>query len=504
MSLKFLLPLLVAIVHSLFAVPQDTLRYNRFLVEDKPGVGEAGNVAASQPDLVVNLPGLAKQPAWKHYSGYLKASGTKKLHYWFIESANKPSTDPLVLWMNGGPGCSSDLGLLTEHGPFRISKDGSGVTYNKYSWNNVANMLYLEAPAGVGYSYSEDKNYTTSDDEVASDNYLALKSFFVKFPEYKSNPFYITGESYGGIYVPTLSAIVLHDSSMNFQGMAIGNGISNFDTNDDSLLYFGYYHGLIGEDLWNKMLNACCPGQSVRQCHFQTGYTYNSDCSDLVGQGLDVITSSGLNEYNLYAPCDVPKPDGYIYNNNSFVYDVPSFGHQNHPYMIKKLNKIKLHQQYEESVQLTPPCLDYGYAISYMNTAEVRVALHISPFAQDWDVCSADVGSTYVSQYNDVTKFYQEVLSAGKSVLVYNGDIDMACNFLGDEWFVEKLNLPVERQRGPWYVTDSNGNKQVAGFTKQFKQLTLTTIRGAGHMVPQDKPEAALEMFASFVQAKRN
>ncbi|WAR12226.1 PPGB-like protein [Mya arenaria] len=317
-------------------------------------------------------------------------------------------------------------------------------------------MLYLEAPAGVGYSYSEDKNYTTSDDEVASDNYLALKSFFVKFPEYKSNPFYITGESYGGIYVPTLSAIVLHDSSMNFQGMAIGNGISNFDTNDDSLLYFGYYHGLIGEDLWNKMLNACCPGQSVRQCHFQTGYTYNSDCSDLVGQGLDVITSSGLNEYNLYAPCDVPKPDGYIYNNNSF--------------------KIKLHQQYEESVQLTPPCLDYGYAISYMNTAEVRVALHISPFAQDWD----------------------------KSVLVYNGDIDMACNFLGDEWFVEKLNLPVERQRGPWYVTDSNGNKQVAGFTKQFKQLTLTTIRGAGHMVPQDKPEAALEMFASFVQAKRN
>ncbi|KAH3774566.1 hypothetical protein DPMN_175948 [Dreissena polymorpha] len=455
--------------------------------------------AAPQNDLVVTLPGLDKQPPWKHYSGYLKASGTKQLHYWFIESANKPSSDPLVLWMNGGPGCSSDLGLLTEHGPFRISKTGGGVSINKYSWNNVANMLYLEAPAGVGYSFSEDKNYTTNDDEVANDNYLALTSFFSKFPEYKSNAFFITGESYAGIYVPTLSAKVLQDPSMNFKGMAIGNGISNFTTNDNSLLYFGYYHGLIGEDLWNKMLSDCCPGQSVRQCHFVNGYTSNGACSDVVGQALDQISGTGLNEYNLYAPCEVPTFGGYIYNNDSFVYSLPSLSHQNHPMIIEKLNQLKLRKQFEESVRITPPCLDYGYVISYMNTEEVRAALHISPFAQDWDVCSDDVGGSYVTLYRDVTQFYQKVLAAGKTVLVYNGDVDMACNFLGDEWFVEDLGLPVVKQRGPWYVKDASGQRQVAGFTKQFKQLTLTTIRGAGHMVPQDAPQAALEMFSSFL-----
>ena len=57
-----------------------------------------------------------------------------------------------------------------------------------------------------------------------------------------------------------------------------------------------------------------------------------------VGEGLDLVTGSGLNEYNLYAPCEVPKPSGYVYNNNSFVYDLPSFSHQTHPYMIQKLN----------------------------------------------------------------------------------------------------------------------------------------------------------------------
>ena len=83
--------------------------------------------------------------------------------------------------------------------------------------------------------------------QVADDNFLALQDFFSKFPEYKKNDFYVTGESYGGIYVPTLSERVVADKSINFKGMAIGNGITNFDINDDSLLYFAYYHGLIGD-----------------------------------------------------------------------------------------------------------------------------------------------------------------------------------------------------------------------------------------------------------------
>lgn len=108
-------------------------------------------------------------------------------------------------------------------------------------------MIYLEAPAGVGFSYSQDKNYTTDDDQVALDNHMALKNFFLKFPEYAKNDFYITGESYGGIYVPTLSARVVDDTAINFKGFVVGNGLSDDEMNSDSLVYFAYYHGLIGD-----------------------------------------------------------------------------------------------------------------------------------------------------------------------------------------------------------------------------------------------------------------
>lgn len=453
---------------------------------------------APSGDEVTFLPGLKKQPAWKHYSGYLKASGTKHLHYWFIESASNPRTDPLVLWMNGGPGCSSILGLLTEHGPFRIAKDGSGVTYNPYSWNNKANMIYLEAPAGVGYSYSDDKNYTTDDDQVAQDNFLALQDFFTKFPEFNHSDFYVTGESYGGIYVPTLSVRVLTDIRINFKGMAIGNGISNFDMNSDSLLYFAYYHGLMGDSLWNETLHSCCPEESER-CPFVHSYLANDKCSDYVAKGLELVYGIGLNEYNLYGPCLVPKLGGYIYTNNSFIYDTPTYAHRQHPYMKQKLDKVKLKRQFAESVRSTPPCLDDDAEISYMNTADVKKALHIPNDIQRWDVCSDIVGGGYKNIYKDVSPQYKQVITAGKRILVYNGDVDMACNFLGDEWFVEALKQPLVSSRQPWYYNDTLSERQVGGFVKKFEQITLTTIRGSGHMVPQDKPGPALQMFYDFL-----
>src|SRR5690348_1252000 len=106
-------------------------------------------------DQVLYMPGINPQPNFNHYSGYLQGRPGNHLHYWFIESQNNPSTDPVVLWLNGGPGCSSLAGLFQEHGPFRVNPDGKTLTYNNYSWNQIANVLYLESPAGVGFSYSD-------------------------------------------------------------------------------------------------------------------------------------------------------------------------------------------------------------------------------------------------------------------------------------------------------------------------------------------------------------
>lgn len=111
--------------------------------------------------------------------------------------------------MNGGPGCSSLDGFLYEHGPFRFDRSGTGNIFssndtlrsNPYSWNKVANMIYLEAPAGVGYSYSNTTaDYFTNDNKTAEDNYQFLINFFESYPEFAGNDFYIAGESYAGIY----------------------------------------------------------------------------------------------------------------------------------------------------------------------------------------------------------------------------------------------------------------------------------------------------------------
>jgi cathepsin A (carboxypeptidase C) len=129
-------------------------------------------------DEVKYLPGLDFKINYRHYSGYLNSTNGRFLHYWFFESQRNPAEDPVVLWLNGGPGCSSLLGLLTEQEPIHVNLDERTLYPNNNIWNLESNIIFLEAPAGVGFSYKNDKQYNTNDDEVAEANYVALQSFF--------------------------------------------------------------------------------------------------------------------------------------------------------------------------------------------------------------------------------------------------------------------------------------------------------------------------------------
>lgn len=165
---------------------------------------------------VGSLPGLETPPTFRHYSGLLPigdAAGTS-LFFWFVESASSPRTDPLCLWTNGGPGASSvAFGFWTEHGPWRLERTSDGnirPTPYMYSWNRRANVLYVEMPTGVGFSQSTDVAHyvNITDDRAASDTYAFLRNFYKLFPNFRSNPLYLTGESYGGHYIPMLAAKV--------------------------------------------------------------------------------------------------------------------------------------------------------------------------------------------------------------------------------------------------------------------------------------------------------
>ena len=176
-------------------------------------------MAAPENEKVTWLPSIGDVSGFNLYSGYVNIPGTsKQIHYMFNESKSNPATDPVLVWTNGGPGCSSMLGWLQEHGPYQMPSGVPDMNFfeNKYSWNLELNTLYIEQPAGVGYSYCEGTKDCTFDDEISGqDNLQAILAWFEKYPEFKTNELYISGESYGGIYVPYMAYNIVQYNEAN-------------------------------------------------------------------------------------------------------------------------------------------------------------------------------------------------------------------------------------------------------------------------------------------------
>lgn len=176
--------------------------------------------------------GTVCDPEAKMISGYLDVAEDKHLWFALFESRSNPAKDPLQLWLNGGPGCSSSTGLLFELGPCRIANKGESVVPNPHSWNNKANLLFLDQPVNVGYSYGDaDVNNTPA---AAEDVYAFLQLFLQKFDKYSKLPFHVSGESYAGTYIPRIGAVI-HEKNMQLAQRAVaGNGAVH--VNLDSLL----------------------------------------------------------------------------------------------------------------------------------------------------------------------------------------------------------------------------------------------------------------------------
>lgn len=449
-------------------------------------------------DEIQSLPGLNEPINFRQFSGYLRAdnSGTPKkfLHYWFVESQKDPNSAPLLLWLNGGPGCSSLGGLFTELGPFMANQDGKTLSLNPNSWNKVANVLFLESPAGVGFSYSRSLINYNNDDSTASQNHIALKSFMEKFPHLANNKLYLAGESYAGVYLPTLGQLVDADRDLNLKGIAIGNGYLDSAKLSESLVFFTYYHGLIGESSWSKISKHCCNGQQPTRenCSF-TGAKLSIQCRYALMDVQQAI-SSGINPYNLYDKCKSASSgfskreliDRALVSN---LFNTRPQGDQT--FLVFEPSKHKL--------RVEPPCIDDSFLGNYLNQDLVRKAIHVPKEVQKWETCSMIM---YVMQYpqrsGGLSPQIKGLIESKRNLtmLVYNGDVDTVCNFLGDEWFVDDLGRNITNEYSPWKV-----NKQVAGYVKHYDGITFATLRGSGHMVPGDRPQEALAMISVFLNS---
>uniref|UniRef100_A0A915LN84 Carboxypeptidase n=1 Tax=Meloidogyne javanica TaxID=6303 RepID=A0A915LN84_MELJA len=311
--------------------------------------------------------------------GYLNAGNGNLFHYIFAESQGNSKTDPLVLWLNGGPGCSSLGGLFNELGPYLLNEDGKTLRQNPHSWNKYASIIFLESPAWVGFSYNAKvKNVTTGDEEVAAANYAALKDFFTKYPSFKTNPFYLTGESYAGVYIPMLGVKILEgikDSKINLKGVAIGNGLVSDSINTNTQILYLYNHDSC--DIYNIPDNSTCGDM---QQNLYTGYDNNL-----------------VNPYDLYDDC------GTVYDDC-----VSSAEHYLNMPNVKEALHIpsNLNIKWEE-------CSDYVFN-NYTSTTTIEMA-----------------------------NFTKIILNANIRMLFYYGDLDVVCNFLLGQRFTEQLGFKV-------------------------------------------------------------
>jgi serine carboxypeptidase-like clade I len=201
--------------------------------------------AAPEADEIKKMPGWSKPLPSKQFSGFIHVPNGPggqdiHMHYNFIESQGSPTSDPLTLWQQGGPGSSGfGFGYMAELGPFHLSDESMAnagadgipaLWQNPYSWDTLSNVLILEHPPGTGFSYCADPNGTVVtckwNDETQAEAFLMeIEGWFELFPEYKDHEFYLTGESYAGLLLPNLmNQIATKPNSINLKAAAIGNG----------------------------------------------------------------------------------------------------------------------------------------------------------------------------------------------------------------------------------------------------------------------------------------
>ncbi|KAI4336522.1 hypothetical protein L6164_015038 [Bauhinia variegata] len=429
----------------------------------------------SRSDIITRLPGQP-QVVFRQYSGYVTVDdkNQRALFYYFVEAETDPVSKPLVLWLNGGPGCSSlGVGAFSENGPFRPK--GEAVVRNEFSWNREANMLYLEAPVGVGFSYSADASfYSGVNDEITGkDNLVFLQNWFLKFPEYRNRSLFLLGESYAGHYVPQLAELMLQfnkkDKLFNLKGIALGNPVLEFATDFNSRAEFFWSHGLISDSTYRMFTSVCNYSRYVSE--YYRG-TVSPICSRVMSQ-VSTETSRFVDKYDVTLDVCI-----------SSVFS-----------QTKNLNP----QQVTETIDV---CVE-DETLNYLNRKDVQLALHARLVGvRRWSACSNVLDYELLDLETPTITVVGKLVRAEIPVLVYSGDQDSVIPLTGTRTLIhqlaKELGLKTTVPYGVWFE-----RQQVGGWTQVYGNiLSFATIRGASHEAPFSQPQRSLVLFKSFLEGR--
>ncbi|XP_066321011.1 serine carboxypeptidase 3-like [Miscanthus floridulus] len=434
--------------------------------EAGPGAGGGDGPSVAPGELLerrIRLPGVPDGVGdLGHHAGYFRLPHTHdaRMFYFFFESRGKEE-DPVVIWLTGGPGCSSELAVFYENGPFTIANNMS-LVWNKFGWDTISNIIFVDQPTGTGFSYSSDDRDTRHDESgVSNDLYDFLQVFFKKHPEFAKNDFYITGESYAGHYIPAFASRVHQGNKanegihINLKGFAIGNGLTDPEIQYKAYTDYALEMNLIEKSDYERI------NRFIPPCEF----------------AIKMCGTDGK------ASCMA----AYMVCNNIFNSIMKLVGTKNY-YDVRKECEGEL-------------CYDFSNLEKFFGDKAVKEALGVGDI--DFVSCSTTVYEAMLTDWmRNLEVGIPALLEDGINVLIYAGEYDLICNWLGNSRWVHSMEWSGQKD----FVSSSDLSFVVdgaeAGVLKSHGPLSFLKVHNAGHMVPMDQPKASLEMLRRFTQGK--
>ncbi|MGW1196697.1 S10 family serine carboxypeptidase-like protein [Streptomyces sp. NPDC002536] len=413
----------------------------------------------------------------RSYAGHVHIDSTehpgKKNHlfYWFFESQTcSPhvsvhdqqeliSRTPLLIWLNGGPGASSLLGLFLENGPLSIGDDAAGtVSVTDTTWNQEAHVVYWDQPIGTGYSYSDARGELVHDEGALARMFCkGLQEFFVLHPQYAQCPLYVCGESYAGKYVPAIALEIDKQNRrhkggqhINLKGISVGNGWIKPELSLRVLIDYAYTAGFLGI----------------------------SEKEALDASFADVRAA--------LAAGDMPKATRL---GNALVTRTLAYGGNFDLYDVRRWDDIPM-----------------GALRAYLDSENVKKSLHV-PTDVTWQ-CADNDGAVADALVNDnmadASGLYAEILEKGYKAVLYTGNFDTACGYRSTEEILDGLmkqkgsHEHAEWRNAPRLIwTQAQGNPK--GFVRRHGNLTQVAVPGSGHQVPAFQPQICREMLYNWL-----
>lgn len=364
----------------------------------------------------------------------------------FFEARQNPSTAPLAAWFNGGPGCSSMIGLFQENGPckFNVGASNTSPVNNTHSFNNYANMLYVDQPIGVGFSYGT--NNVNSTETAAPYVWKLIQAFYSSFPEYKSRDFGIFTESYGGHYGPEFAKYILDQNKakagedINIVALGINNGWFDSKIQEPAYVSYSYnnsYRPIISKTQYDTYMNAyttkCLPALNSCASSGSNSACKNADsaCSNAIENPL--YSSADFDPYDIRSGSNDPEPPAnYVkYLQTSSV--------------VKAIGAKSTFQE----------CPDAPY----------------NKFA-----ATGDSPRSFLDELSDV-------VSANVTTLIWAGDADWICNWYGVFDVVNSVTYSGSAAFKAKALSPYKVNGKEGGTFKTEGNLSFLRVYAAGHEV---------------------